>query len=152
MRTLFLALTMVAFGLASSFQTFGQRRDRLNSPIGSWVKIETGHSSAASLTITEDKLTWADGGDLMEADFSTTKDSILFGIVTKASGRGLAKGPAEDDTFSFRYRADADELNVRGLKGFGTEGLSRMAGRYKLSPDSHGQPIPPRGILNPNIK
>ena len=124
MCTFLLAVAMVAFSLSTLGDTYGQRHDRSNSPVGSWVKIEASRTKPTSLTITEDKLTWVDGTDLMEADYSTTKDSILYGIVTKIGGQGLAKGPAEDDTFSFRYRADADELNVRGLKGVRTEALS----------------------------
>jgi hypothetical protein len=72
----------------------------------------------------------------LEADFSVTKDSICYGIVTKTDYRQVdaktkEKLPEVDDTFSFRFRADDDELNVRDLKGKGFDQLKMIAGRYK---------------------
>jgi hypothetical protein len=77
--------------------------------------------------------------DRLEADYGLTRDSILFGIITKISGRTFVNGPGEDDTFSFRYRADSDELNVRPIKGLAADSLKRMVGRYTKASDEHAE-------------
>ena len=43
--------------------------------------------------------------------------------------------PEVDDTFSFRFRVDDDELSVRNVKGKGFEQLKNAAGRYKKKPE-----------------
>ena len=51
--------------------------------------------------------------------------------------------PSEDDTFSFRYRLDDDELNVKGIRGKGMEVLFPKAqGRYNKEADLTPKPKP----------
>jgi hypothetical protein len=76
----------------------------------------------------------------VEADYGVTRDSMLFGIITKISGRSFVNGPGEDDTFSFRFRTDPDELNVHTIRGLATGSFKRMAGRHTKASDDHAEP------------
>jgi hypothetical protein len=143
MRTLLLASALIALNisLAGSPQS---SQPAVNSPVGIWRKVEApGRVAPATLTITNDKFSFSDGADRLEADYGLTRDSILFGIITKISGRTFVNGPGEDDTFSFRFRADADELNVRGIKGVASDSLARIVGRYTKGTNERAEtPIP----------
>jgi hypothetical protein len=93
------------------------------------------------------RLTWAMGGISgvfirFDADYSLTKDSALYAIITKVTyGSSVdekikEKLPGEDDTFSFRFRIDDGEMRVRDVKGKGFDALKSAAGRYKQRPGS----------------
>lgn len=162
MRNLILASVVAFVGVAGIDSPDEKTKQQTNSPIGTWLKIDTpSRAGRTELTITPDKLTWTDGADRLEADYSVTKDSILFGIITKIAVRAKANEaiPNEDDTFSFRFRADEGEMNVRALKGVGFVNLAAIAGRYKKSvPSADGgaeantQDLPKRGTRKKSAK
>ena len=154
MRNLILASAVAFMGIAGIDPPDDKTKPRVNSPIGIWLKADgSSRAGRTELTITPDKLTWTDGADRLEADYSVTKDSILFGIITKIAVRAKLNEviPNEDDTFSFRFRADEGEMNVRALKGLGFVHLAAIAGRYKKSgppadgsADANTQDLPKR--------
>jgi hypothetical protein len=123
---------------------FGNRRfpgrSLENSPEGEWALAE------CKLKVANGRLTWTiplSGGSSvqLQADYSTTKDSLVYGIVTKIDypkeieAKMKEKLPDVDDTFSFRFRVDEGEMNVRDLKGKGFDQLKNAAGRYRSTPD-----------------
>ncbi len=139
MRALLFASALIALSipLAGSSQN---PQPSGNSPIGTWKKTEMpAPSHSGTLTITAEKLIWVDGTNRLEADYGLTRDSMLFGIITKISGQTFLNGPGEDDTFSFRFRADSDELNVRGIKGLASANLARIVGRYTKVTDERAE-------------
>lgn len=125
MRRLLLVSTAVCMTISGAGFSDEKPKQLGNSPVGVWKKIEVpNRAGRTELTITTDKLTWIDSGNRVEADYSVTKDSILFAIITKIAVIQPTNGPPnEDDTFSFRFRADEGELNIRALKGLGVEQL-----------------------------
>jgi hypothetical protein len=149
MRSLILAICMLCLGLPSLGVNQEKPQPAANSPVGVWRK-EDSRIAEATLTITVDKLVWKDSGVHVEADCSLTRDSLLFGVITKIAGQSFQKGPGEDDTFLFRFRADADELNVRSLKGIESDKLGRMVGRY--SKVAEGDVAPPTAASKRGIK
>lgn len=139
MRVLILASALLLTSIQAATVVDEKRPEPKNSPVGSWRKMESiPRQPPTTLTITDDKLIWIDMNERMEADYSVTRDSILFGIIIKISGESFRNGPVEDDTFSFRYRADEGELYIRGIKGVGSDSLSRIAGRYTKVDGSPG--------------
>lgn len=162
MRNLILASVATFVGIAGLDSPDDKTKQQTNSPIGIWLKADaSSRAGRTELTITPDKLTWTDNGDRLEADYGVTKDSILFGIITKIVVRSTSPGgfPNEDDTFSFRFRADEGEMNVRALKGLGIDRLAAIAGRYKKSgPSADGgaeantQDLPKRGTRKKSAK
>jgi hypothetical protein len=150
MRT---AIATAVLALATASQAADKQA---NDPQGSWER----KASSGPPATTERSLTMKDGRfrwyfpDLwkgtrekgttvsvtLEGDYSVTKDSIVYGIVTKVTlthsgGTPKPTGfPEEDDTFSFRFRVDDNEMNIRGLKGKGFEELKTGEGRYWRKP------------------
>ncbi len=133
--TIVVLVLLLALSLAPTPSSNAQKYD-LDKPTGEWK------SQGGTNTITfksGNRLVWqigqpsGQGFALIEADYATTKDSRIYGIVTKiVSNAGTAQSlPEEDDTFSFRFRIDEDELSVKDVKGKGFEQLKSAAGRYK---------------------
>ena len=137
MRTLLFASALLALSIPSAGSSQNPQPAG-NSPIGTWRKTEM----PVTLTITAEKLIWVDGTNRLEADYGLTKDGMLFGIITKISGQTFVNGPGEDDPFSFRFRADSDDLNVRAIKGVASSNLARMAGRYTKVTDEGPETSP----------
>jgi hypothetical protein len=112
--------------------------DSKNDPQGTWKGADT------LLTLKNGRLSWVYSAHApamtirLEADYSTTKDSLLYAVITKISYGISVKGEAkagEDDTFSFRFRVDENELRIRDIKGKGFEEMSKLfAGRYMKQP------------------
>jgi opacity protein-like surface antigen len=140
MRT---AIATALLALATASQAGENQK---NDPQGTWAGSVSG-MYASKLTMKAGRFRWSLTNEgkgenvsvTLEGDYSVTKDSVVYGIVTKVtlvhSGTDTPKGfPEEEDTFSFRFRVDDDELNVKGLKGKGFEDLKRAAGRYKKQP------------------
>jgi hypothetical protein len=111
-----------------------------NRPEGEWTLGE------CKLKAMNGRLTWTiplSGGSSvhLQADYSTTKDGLVYGIITKVEypkdveDKLKEKLPDVDDTFSFRFRVDEGEMNIRYLKGKGFEQLKVAAGRYKSKPE-----------------
>lgn len=139
MRTLLLASAMVALSvpMAGSSQNL---QPAANSAVGAWRKIDSPPlNHPATLTITAEKLVWVDGTNRLKADYGVTRDSMLFGIITKISGQTFVNGPGEDDPFAFHFRADSDELNVRGIKGVASANLARISGRHTKGTDERAE-------------
>jgi hypothetical protein len=103
-----------------------------NRPDGHWLL------RGNELRARDGRMTWRSPvGFTLTADYSVTKDSMCYGIVTKTEYHLLLdpklkeKLPEVDDTFSFRFRVDDDEMNVRDLKGKGFDQLKNAVGRYE---------------------
>ncbi len=145
MRTALLLLLVLSATLAGSAwlgardkygkDGFAERRPE-HRPDGEWALGE------CKLKVANGRLTWTialSGGTSVQlhADYATTRDSLVYGIVTKidypreVEAKLKEKLPDVDDTFSFRFRVDDDEMNVRDLKGKGFEQLKTAAGRYR---------------------
>jgi hypothetical protein len=147
---------MAALLALASAAEAADRRD--NDPTGTWeLKASSGGTSIEStLTMKDGRFRWSlpsrwkgtrEKGQTvsvtLEGDYSVTKDSIVYGIVTKVtlvhSGTDTPTGfPEEEDTFCFRFRVDEDELNVKALKGKGFEELKGATGRYKKKAGTSG--------------
>jgi hypothetical protein len=128
-RTAALLLVVFAASLAGA-----DDKKKENSPEGEWSldsqTLKIGKGRLVWKTQTTDTQTVT-----IHADYSTTKDSLLYAVVTKMD-YGTAqklkdKLPDVDDTFCFRFRVDDDELSIRDVKGKGFEELKKAAGRYK---------------------
>jgi hypothetical protein len=83
-------------------------------PVGIWSNM---HSP---LEIKQDRLVWnvnhpSMGTITLKADYSITKDSILYAVITEVGRKN--KEIEEGDTFSFRFRVDDDTLNLKELRG-----------------------------------
>jgi hypothetical protein len=143
-RALVLLVLLVPFLLSASQRYPGDLRGAtLNRPDGEWSCRTT------ELKAREGRLTWkitvSSSTITLTADYSVTKDSMCYGIITKIEYEGLQgdkddklkdKLPEVDDTFSFRFRVDDDEMNIRNLKGKGFDQLKNAAGRYKKKPET----------------
>jgi hypothetical protein len=127
---------LVPLLLAASLPQKGAfRKETLNRPDGHWLLRGT------ELQARDGRLTWKisafASSVTLTADYGVTKDSMCYGIVTKVEYAGTLAGkqkeklPEVDDTFSFRFRVDDDEMNVRDLKGKGFDQVKNAAGRYK---------------------
>jgi hypothetical protein len=116
--------------------------DPSDRPQGVWVLGPSG----TQLNFRNGRLTWMishQGSSItFDADYSITKDSMLYGIITKTTyPRGIDKEklPAEDDTFSFRMRIDDNEMNVRNVRGKGFDQFRDIEGRYVKRQDVQPQ-------------
>jgi len=92
-----------------------------------------------------------------EADFSVTKDAVLFGVITGIDVLDNLEGAFElqsllDNAFSLRYRVDGDVLTIKDVKfapaakesNLG-EGVKVVPGRYKRVKDGDKEdPVPER--------
>jgi hypothetical protein len=104
-------------------------------PIGTWERqAKEGHFL---LTIKEDRLQirFEKSNEAMttvDADYSVSRDGILFGVVIFAEkdlGSDQEREVKSDLPFCCRYRVDGDELTIRDGKI--SEGdLDKLAGRY----------------------
>ncbi len=133
----FALVLLLALFLAPMPSGNAQKADA-DRPSGEW-RQDTGSSITFK---TPNRLTWkvvTDKGHEVisfDADYGVTKDSRIYGIVTKSMYKPGSM-PSEDDTFSFRFRIDEDELNVKDVKGSGFEQLKvyKVDGRYKKVED-----------------
>ena len=97
---------------------------------------------------------------VLDADYSITKDSVVFGVVTgsdvsvPAGVRVPTRGPESeeefvDQPFSFRFRVDRGALTVKdlripGLNKQGDVGLGQMlTGRFAMGHDEPATGVPP---------
>ena len=111
-----------------------------SSPAGTWTMTRRDVKGPIELIITKNRLHWTrrlDSGKLLviEADYSVTKDNILYGIITRIDNKppGSPPAPSEEDTFSFHFWADDDQLYVVDIRGIGfnrPEFKKRLQGRY----------------------
>jgi hypothetical protein len=110
-------------------------------PEGKWEGGREATSSTLKLTLEKGRFSWlllntSNNSVLLEGDYSVTKDSMVFGVITKVTTYSMpakekAGLPEEDDTFSFRFRVDDDELNIKALRGKGFDLLQSGVGRYR---------------------
>jgi hypothetical protein len=69
----------------------------------------------------------------IEARYGVTAEGVVYGVITRIdfSPTATKQLPEEDDTFSFRFRADAKRLLVREFRGHGFDELKKVVqGRY----------------------
>lgn len=150
----FLVLAVLLFGTVAFA---ADDKPSPNNPIGEWqtpdnkdgvMRLTTIRFSDHRLIMTH-KPGVSSPVTLIEADYSITKDGILYGIVTRIDKpESMKDGPEEEDTFSMRFRVDDDVLNVKEIKGKGFEspGLKRFLGRFKKSSE------PPKVIIQDKKK
>jgi hypothetical protein len=95
MRILILVSALLLASTQAATVVDEKPRDQKNSHIGTWRKTEAfPRNPPTILTITDEKLIWFDATDRMEADYGVTRDSMLYGIITKISGQSFKNGPA----------------------------------------------------------
>ena len=138
------------------------RTEETNRPLGSWEKnLGPNHFT---LTIEADRIhgTYTETDQdqkiscMVDADYSVTKDSVLYGVITGVEVEGTEKEVAQapigatrnlDSPFSFHFRVDGDVLTLKDVK-FGdppTNGKDYepaiLQGRWKKkSETSHDTP------------
>jgi RNA polymerase sigma factor (sigma-70 family) len=148
----------------------------VSRPIGTWsrevfVSLEDGTADQPvriTVKFEEDRLTVRTVAmidrqaveTILEADYSITKDSVVFGVVTgydvrlPAGGRlptGLNLGEADytDQPFTFRFRVDGGTLTMKdlrmpGVKQPGDAGFDQLlGGRFSSGADEGAAPNPP---------
>jgi hypothetical protein len=138
--------------LAARFRFVGRVQSATLSKVegeelmGVWVPV----TPEGELRFKEGRMTWLipfppSGSSVrIDAEYGTTKDSLLHGIITRidygeTTGRVKETLPEEDDTFSFRFRVDGDQLTVKDIRGKGFEELKKGAqGQYKRKAESPG--------------
>jgi hypothetical protein len=108
----------------------------LTRPVGAWMNGDGG-----LLTITPDRVTWRMllKGSTVKADYSITKDSVLYAVITQVSPP--IKELEEGDTFSFRFRVDEGTLNLRELRGKYQGEKKQPEGLYRIQPDKGSVPL-----------
>jgi hypothetical protein len=93
--------------------------DPPSPPLGKWTAL--GLNATSTLDLKEGRLTWNINSGLanltIQADYSITKEGVLYAVITKVETNLAENKPVKDDTFSFRYLVDGDELQVKGIKG-----------------------------------
>ena len=114
-------------------------------PVGKWAA--NGHNSSSTLDLKEGRLTWDLGSGLanltIHADYSVTKDGVLYAVITKVETNVAENKPVKDDTFSFRFMVDGDDLNVKDIKGkpFDAIGIKTAAQeRHQKQPEAKELP------------
>ena len=108
---------------------------------------------------------------VLDADYSITKDSVVFGVVTgsdvrvPAGGRlpagvAMTEGEFVDQPFTFRFRVDGGALTVKdlrmpGVNQQGDAGLGQLlGGRYAVGaeePPPAANPQPPAKGRGPSV-
>jgi hypothetical protein len=123
-------------------------------PVGTWHRSVEG--CQVTLHVEGDRLTGTarvtEGGKglvlSLRGDYSVTKDSVLYGVITDLECKEGGEKKAEesflfiDQPFSARYRVDGEVLIVKDLRfgEFGLAGkdknseLALLLGRYKKKP------------------
>jgi RNA polymerase sigma factor (sigma-70 family) len=104
------------------------RTEETNRPLGSWERDLAGYH--LTLRIEADRIyasySGTEGGKKMsltlDADYSVTKDNVLYGVLTGADVEGddvaeesLDATELLDHPFSMRYRVDGNVLTVKGV-------------------------------------
>ena len=142
-----------------------QQRPRVEPerPIGVWehriegllhivLQFETDRVSLKGTYLAEQEQLTLSG----EADYSVTRDSVLFGVITGLDLPGRQEEAIEsqlllDHAFSLRYRVDGDVLTIKDVK-FGDyskqdagQEAKYLAGRYRRLKDGEkGEPLQDR--------
>jgi RNA polymerase sigma factor (sigma-70 family) len=146
-------------GLSAAGAESKAARDReAQRPVGQWERVAGPYRM--TLRVEADRLFGTfvatdKGGKeeyVVEADYSVTKDCVLFGVVT-----GLDAGDAEataevhaayvDQPFSVRFRVDGNVLTIKDVKCAGIEGndtkeLQIIVGRYKRKTAAGREAVP----------
>lgn len=112
-----------------------------NHPQGRWER-KTGKTQV-SLTMTGDRLHVTMTGErsfVLHADYSMTRDGILFGVFTSVDSEDEdVSEELVDNPFSFRFRVDEGTLIIRDFRsttGSGDKKDNPLVGRFKLVPGS----------------
>jgi hypothetical protein len=129
-------LPIAALCLMTLTPNHGLAQSLTAKPVGTWERqTKDGHFL---LTIKEDRLQirFEKSNEAMttvDADYSISRDGILFGVVIFAEkdlGSEQEREVKSDLPFCCRYRVDGDELTIRDGKI--SEGdLDKLAGRYR---------------------
>jgi RNA polymerase sigma factor (sigma-70 family) len=132
----------------------GARTEETNRPIGSWERdVGAFH---VTLRIEADRIygTYTYSGIekdakitfVLDADYSVTKDNVLYGVLTGGDVEGTGDKAAKDEIaqaalgitsvsdcpFSFRYRVDGNVLSVRDPKFGGIDAATKDNGLQVL--------------------
>jgi hypothetical protein len=127
------------FRLVSRVQSAVLSRVEGEELAGAWGlrSDDPAETPACELRFRDGKMTWRfpKGGSTarIEAEYGTTKDHIVYGIITIVdSGATGAKAkealPEEGDTFCFRFRVEDGLLTVKEVKG---KGLEELKAQYR---------------------
>lgn len=144
----------------------------VSRPVGTWTRDVAEENVTIRLTVKfeEDRLTIraveTSGREstetVLDADYSITRDSVAFGVITgyDTTSREAGEDEYTDQPFSFRFRVDNGVLTVKDLRMPGAKGgagglMELMAGRYategageKAPAVAKPKPVAPRRTSN----
>lgn len=129
------ALVVLALAFVGTMPAGADDKAAAKKPCGVWKK--TAGDNTLTLDIKPDslKFTLAIGDNTIEteADYSVTKDGVLFGRLNKVAKKGAGDGPEEGALFSFRFTVDKDTLTLSDLKSTAesAEAKELVQGEYK---------------------
>lgn len=123
----------------------GQPRPEPSRPIGTWERVVS--KGTITLRFEADRLcisgTERPSGEVttIDAEYSVTKDSVIYGIVFGTTSEdSAANDKLLDLPFSFRFRIYENVLTIKGVKGFGDDVANKMVGRYNRAGNENGPP------------
>jgi hypothetical protein len=131
---------MPALALAVCLASAGPSgAQEMSKPLGKWErKIGKNH---VTLTIETHRLHISYAGEnvvTLHADYATTRDGVIYGVVTSIEGEDEEEGEAAktlfDAPFSFRYRIDEGALIIHDAKSYDANSKDDVwDGRYKAA-------------------
>jgi hypothetical protein len=104
-------------------------------PTGNWER-KVGDSSV-KINFKPDTVRFtvssADATIDVDAEYSVTKDGLIYGVICKVEKKGTCGGPSEGDLFSFKCKIDKDTMTISDLKGSteSEEAKQLVQGDYK---------------------
>ncbi|HUR53781.1 MAG TPA: hypothetical protein VMZ71_06600, partial [Gemmataceae bacterium] len=143
----------------------------ISRPVGTWTREVADADATHRVTakFEDDRLTirftQTDGKETVEtvldADYSITRDSVVFGVVTgfdttaTAGANAANRDELTDQPFSFRFRVDNGVLTVKDIRMPGVKENSGVAelllGRFATAAEGAADKLPPAGPAKPKL-
>jgi hypothetical protein len=116
-RRLIMALGIVVL-LGSVLLAAEDEKGKAKKPVGTWKRTVGDNSVTFEIQADTLKCTIGLSGNSIEveADYSVSKDGVLFGRISKVTKKGTDGGPSEGDLFSFKVAVDKDTMTTSELK------------------------------------
>ena len=117
MRTL--AVLLFAACLASAADKPAKPAKPPARPLGTWTRDAGGADLTMSFKADTFVFKVAVGDKALTAQgsYATTKDGLLFGVITKVEPETADIGPSKGDLFSFRFAVKKGEMTLSDLNG-----------------------------------
>jgi hypothetical protein len=125
-------------------------------PLGVWERVLQKDDEAGKVTfyILPQRIHWTivdaktRAGLLLSGDYSVTKDSVLYGVLSSVEPYVDGKTDIDpDQMFRFRFRIDGEYLTVKDFNMPGqSDAKVLMAGRYKRIAVTAKDPEPPQPV------